>query len=142
MSSCIFFFNFISLSNSIPNFPSYHPPPICNYVYNKTFPFILFPGKRMFDRIANLKSHISKVHYKQVKVCNFCGGEFSVDDKSFKRHQDKCAGITYQCEHCPYKSVVQVSKLSFTFLSVYLTNKPFIQQFVCQNIDRSKCELF
>ena len=70
--------------------------------------FYLLIGKKVFDKLANLKLHISKVHYKQPSTCNICGQTFVTDEKTFKRHVDKCAGITYQCEHCKYSTMVQV----------------------------------
>ena len=72
-------------------------------------------GKKIFDKLANLKLHISKVHYKQPSTCNICGQTFVTDEKTFKRHVDKCTGITYQCEHCKYNTMVQVNT-NATFL--------------------------
>ncbi len=65
-------------------------------------------GKKVFDKLANLKLHISKVHFKQPSTCTVCGETFHTDEKTFKRHRDKCANITYQCEHCKYSTLVQV----------------------------------
>ena len=78
--------------------------------------FFFFIGKKIFDKLANLKLHISKVHYKQLSTCNICGQTFVIDEKTFKRHVDKCTGITYQCEHCKYNTMVQVNTHTATYL--------------------------
>ena len=66
--------------------------------------------KKKFDRKNNMKGHISKVHYKQSRVCEICGVTLTcVDDKTYKRHVEKCQHLLFKCSHCDYKSPVSAN---------------------------------
>lgn len=66
--------------------------------------------KKKFDRKNNMKGHVAKVHFKQSRTCGICNKVFSgVDEKTFKRHVEKCQNLLFQCSHCEYKTPVSAN---------------------------------
>ncbi len=82
----------------------------CDFTRNILGDFMCPICKRKFDRKNNMKGHIQKVHYKQNKDCPICQKTlFAVDDKTFKRHLEKCEGKIFQCVHCSYSTPVSAN---------------------------------
>ena len=81
-----------------------------NFVKNIIGEFSCPICNKKFERKNNMKGHLSKVHYKQNRICEFCGKTlYAVDDKTFKRHVEKCQNLLFQCTHCSYKSPVSAN---------------------------------